>query len=66
MTVELELQCLHANMVSYCIHNDSMKQITVRCSDEEYKLLLEYCEKKERTQNDVLRELIRTLKKEGT
>ncbi|MBD2505256.1 ribbon-helix-helix protein, CopG family [Anabaena azotica] len=40
-----------------------MKRLTVRCSDEEYEALVEYCAKKNRTQNDVLRELIRKLKK---
>ncbi|MGV0027327.1 ribbon-helix-helix protein, CopG family [Phormidesmis priestleyi] len=38
-----------------------MKKLTVRCSDEEYESLLRYCEKKERSLNDVLRELIRRL-----
>ncbi|MEA5563843.1 ribbon-helix-helix protein, CopG family [Anabaena sp. UHCC 0399] len=40
-----------------------MKKLTVRCSDEEYEILLAYCEETDRTQNDVLRELIRKLKK---
>ncbi|MEH2024089.1 ribbon-helix-helix protein, CopG family [Nostoc sp.] len=40
-----------------------MKKLTVRCSDEEYKILVEHCEDADRTQNDVLRELIRKLKK---
>jgi len=39
-----------------------MKKLTVRCSDEEHELLLKYSEKKERSLNDVLRELIRSLK----
>ncbi|KAM3115162.1 DUF6290 family protein [Phormidesmis sp. 146-33] len=38
-----------------------MKTITLRCSDEEYELLSKYCKKKERSLNDVLRELIRSL-----
>ncbi|MGV0026202.1 DUF6290 family protein [Phormidesmis priestleyi] len=38
-----------------------MKTITLRCSDEEYELLSKYCEKKERSLNDVLRELVRSL-----
>jgi hypothetical protein len=38
-----------------------MKQITVRCSDDEYDVLVAYCTKTERTQNDVLRELVRKL-----
>ncbi|NMG19790.1 ribbon-helix-helix protein, CopG family [Brasilonema bromeliae] len=40
-----------------------MKKLTIRCSDEEYKILVEYCKETDRTQNDVLRELIRKLKK---
>ncbi|QSV56313.1 MAG: ribbon-helix-helix protein, CopG family [Dolichospermum sp. UKL201] len=39
-----------------------MKKLTVRCSDEEYEILLKYCEETDRTQNDVLREMIRKLK----
>jgi predicted CopG family antitoxin len=38
-----------------------MKKLTVRCSDQEYDLLVKYCEKTERSLNDVLRELIRKL-----
>ena len=38
-----------------------MKKLTVRCSDEEHQILVNYCNKKERKQNDVLRELIRNL-----
>ncbi|MBE9183138.1 ribbon-helix-helix protein, CopG family [Oculatella sp. LEGE 06141] len=38
-----------------------MKKLTVRCSEDEYALLLKHCEKKERSQNDVIRELIRSL-----
>ncbi len=38
-----------------------MKKLTVRCSDEEYEQLLKHCEKKERSLNDVMRELIRSL-----
>ncbi|MBD0268683.1 MAG: ribbon-helix-helix protein, CopG family [Cyanobacteria bacterium Co-bin8] len=33
----------------------------MRCSDEEYAILQKFCEAKERSQNDVLRELIRSL-----
>ncbi|MEI2580166.1 ribbon-helix-helix protein, CopG family [Scytonema sp. PRP1] len=40
-----------------------MKKLTVRCSDEEYALLVQHCKDKERSLNDVLRELIRTLDK---
>ncbi|EKE99880.1 ribbon-helix-helix protein, CopG family, partial [Tolypothrix sp. PCC 7601] len=42
---------------------DGMKKLTVRCSNEEYETLLKYCEETDRTQNDVLREMIRKLKK---
>ncbi|MCF4969791.1 ribbon-helix-helix protein, CopG family [Nostoc sp. CMAA1605] len=38
-----------------------MKKLTVRCSDEEYEILVKYCRSKERSLNDILRELIRTL-----
>ncbi|PIG95330.1 CopG family transcriptional regulator [Gloeocapsopsis sp. IPPAS B-1203] len=38
-----------------------MKKLTIRCSDEEYALLIKYCKEKERSLNDVLRELIRGL-----
>ncbi|MBN3961028.1 ribbon-helix-helix protein, CopG family [Nostoc sp. NMS8] len=38
-----------------------MKKLTVRCSDEEYEILVKYCHKKERSLNDILRELIRTV-----
>ncbi|MGV0026254.1 ribbon-helix-helix protein, CopG family [Phormidesmis priestleyi] len=41
-----------------------MKTITLRCSDEEYEQLSKYCKQKERSLNDVLRELLRTLKTE--
>ncbi|MGD1909368.1 MAG: ribbon-helix-helix protein, CopG family [Rivularia sp. (in: cyanobacteria)] len=40
-----------------------MKKLTIRCSDAEYEILLAHCEETERTQNDVLRDLIRKLKK---
>ncbi|MBD2494403.1 ribbon-helix-helix protein, CopG family [Nostoc sp. FACHB-280] len=40
-----------------------MKKLTIRCSDEEYEILAEYCAETSRTQNDVLREFIRKLKK---
>ncbi|MFM7886127.1 MAG: ribbon-helix-helix protein, CopG family [Pseudanabaena sp.] len=39
-----------------------MKKLTVRCSDDEYKILVEYCDKIKRSQNEVLRESIRKLK----
>jgi hypothetical protein len=39
-----------------------MKKLTIRCSDEEYEILA-YCAKREQTQNEVLREQIRLLKK---
>jgi predicted DNA-binding protein len=39
-----------------------MKKLTIRCSDEEYQTLTAYCEETDRTQNDVLRELIRKLR----
>jgi hypothetical protein len=38
-----------------------MKKLTIRCSDEEHKILVDYCDKTKRKQNDVLRELIRAL-----
>jgi hypothetical protein len=40
-----------------------VKKLTVRCSDEEYAILVEYCNSVERTQNDVFREIIRNLEK---
>ncbi|MBD2298247.1 ribbon-helix-helix protein, CopG family [Nostoc sp. FACHB-190] len=40
-----------------------MKKLTIRCSEEEYETLVEYCLETNRTQNDVLREFIRKLKK---
>jgi hypothetical protein len=40
-----------------------MKKLTIRCSDEEYEILVAYCLGKEQTQNDVLREQIRQLKR---
>ncbi|MFN6517762.1 MAG: ribbon-helix-helix protein, CopG family [Nostoc sp. CreGUA01] len=43
-----------------------MKRLTIRCSDDEYEILVAYCEETDRTQNDVLRELIRKLKKSRT
>lgn len=42
---------------------DGMKKLTIRCSDEEYEMLVDYCAEASRTQNDVLRELIRKLNK---
>jgi Ribbon-helix-helix protein, copG family len=59
--IELKLQCLHVSMIAYCIQDDSMKTITLRCSDEEYEKLSKHCKKKERSLNEVLRELIRSL-----
>ena len=38
-----------------------MKQLTIRCSDEEYEILMRYCKKVERTQNAVVRERIRLI-----
>ncbi|KAF3890907.1 ribbon-helix-helix protein, CopG family [Tolypothrix bouteillei VB521301] len=40
-----------------------MKKLTVRCSDEEYEILVAHCKETNRTQSDVIRELIRKLKK---
>jgi hypothetical protein len=42
-----------------------MKKLTVRASDSEWELLAAFCEAENRTQNDVIRELIRSLKKRG-
>ncbi|XZN95351.1 MAG: ribbon-helix-helix protein, CopG family [Microcoleus sp.] len=39
-----------------------MKKLTIRCSDEEYEKLAEYCKLTNRTQNDVFREFIRKIK----
>ncbi len=39
------------------------KSNSIRCSEEEYETLVEYCLETNRTQNDVLREFIRKLKK---
>jgi hypothetical protein len=61
VTVQLELESLHANMIAYRMQSEGMKQITVRCSDQEYEQLVKYCQKAERSLNDVLRELIRKL-----
>jgi hypothetical protein len=38
-----------------------MKKLTIRCSDDEHNILVAYCDKTKRKQNDVLRELIRDL-----
>lgn len=38
-----------------------MKTITLRCSDEEYKKLQTLAAKQERSMNDLLREMIRSL-----
>ncbi len=38
-----------------------MKKTTLRLSDSEYEKLIKYCESKERTINDVLRECVRNL-----
>ncbi len=42
-----------------------MKQVTTRVSDREYEHLAKYCQLTERTQSDVLRELIRNLSLQG-
>ncbi|MFP5271078.1 ribbon-helix-helix protein, CopG family [Coleofasciculus sp.] len=39
-----------------------MRQVLIRCSDAEAQRLKQYCAQTERSQNDVLRELIRKLK----
>jgi len=39
-----------------------MKKLTVRCSEKEYERLVAYCGQESRSQNDVLREMIRKLK----
>ncbi len=38
-----------------------MKKLTIRASDFEYEHLKRFCELTERTQNDVLRQCIRSL-----
>ncbi|PSO49217.1 MAG: CopG family transcriptional regulator [Cyanobacteria bacterium SW_9_44_58] len=38
-----------------------MKQITIRCTEEEHQQLLSYCKHKGRSQNEVIREQIRKL-----
>jgi len=40
-----------------------MKTFTLRLADEEYQLLQSFCALKERSMNDVLRELVRQLGK---
>lgn len=40
-----------------------MKSFTVRLANEEYQLLQNFCAAKERSMNDVLRELVRNLSK---
>lgn len=42
-----------------------MKQISIRISDREQEHLSKYCETTERTQSDVIRELIRKLSIKG-
>lgn len=42
-----------------------MKQVTTRLSDREYEHLQKFCLATERTQSDVIRELIRKLSIEG-
>ncbi|BAZ24734.1 hypothetical protein NIES4073_56320 [Kalymmatonema gypsitolerans NIES-4073] len=42
-----------------------MKQVTTRISDREFEHLQEFCSITERTQSDVLRELIRKLSIKG-
>jgi predicted CopG family antitoxin len=48
-------------MIAVRQQNDSMKTITLRCSDEEYKKLQVLAAKEERSMNEILRELIRKL-----
>ncbi len=42
-----------------------MKQVAVRLSAREYEHLVKFCEVTERTQSDVIRELIRKLSISG-
>ncbi|MGF1577138.1 MAG: hypothetical protein ACFCU9_14605 [Cyanophyceae cyanobacterium] len=42
-----------------------MKKLTVRVSDAEHEQLLRFCSLNERTQNDVLRQCIRSLGTSG-
>ena len=42
-----------------------MKQVTTRVSDREYEHLARFCQQTERTQSDVIRELIRKLSIKG-
>ncbi|EDX75171.1 hypothetical protein MC7420_325 [Coleofasciculus chthonoplastes PCC 7420] len=42
-----------------------MKQVTTRVSDREYEHLTKFCQLTERTQSDVIRELIRRLSISG-
>lgn len=42
-----------------------MKQVLIRVSEKELEHLKKYCEMTERTQNDVLRELVRRLAVSG-
>lgn len=39
------------------------KKLTVRCSDEEYAILVAFCKAKEKSQNTVIRELIARMKR---
>lgn len=61
MLVEFELKCFHVTMIAYRQQNDSMKVITLRCSDEEYNKLQTLASKQERSMNEILREFIRSL-----
>gem|GEM_PF-1173493 len=48
-------------MIAYYSQFEAMKHLSIRCSDAEFERLKQYCVQTERTQNDVLRELIRNL-----
>lgn len=45
---------------------NQIKRLQIRCSQSEYELLEEYCLMVNRTKSDVVRELIRSLKRKLT
>ena len=63
MLVEFELKCLHDKIIpGKRWLNDGMIEKTFRISDEEDRLLKASCQQKEKTENQVVRELIAKLK----
>lgn len=68
VSIEFNLSVFMSAMIAYSSQSDfimTKKTLTIRPSEREYNHLSKYCELTERSQNDVIRELIRSLSVSG-